>query len=313
MKKQPWTPREVTFLIQQRANNASAPSIAKALGRSLASINDKVRHLISDGQVSKLSGAQCRKTIDIVSQFVVPEEPKFDGYLRLEGDFISVSDVHVPFWKVELFEKLFLVAEKFKIPRLIINGDFLNMDAFSHYTGGFKGLDNMEKEFTKADYVLAKCLNVFKEVVITMGNHEERLFKQLLGQVNPERFFRMLHTEIGKRVKVSNYPYCFVGDKWLVGHPRNYSDRGGTTPADLADVFNRNVICGHNHQFGVQTSKNGKHIGIDQGCACDPLKVEYNMKSLTKFRRWQNGFTMVRNNAPYLFNLKFTDWEFWTK
>jgi len=317
--KKPWTPQEVTFLIRERANGVRNAAIARELQRPLASVENKARHLVSAGHMSNASGT--RGFLQTVNKYEPPEEPNFDGFLELQGDFISVSDVHVPFWKIELFERLFSVARKFKIKLLIINGDFLNMDAFSRWPTANKGRDHMETEFTKADYVLGKCLKVFDKIVITMGNHEERLFKSLLGQINPERFFKMLHTEISTtkhpkknaKVQVSDYPYCIVNGKWLVGHPAGFSGRGGSMPADIADKYEMNVILGHNHQYGVQMSLSGKYQGIDQGMGADGLKVEYSQKSLNKYRTWQNGFTMVKNNYAYPFNLRFTDWDFWLK
>lgn len=315
-----WTQAEIDYLIKYRADGFTHSVIAKKLGRSRNSVSIKAQDLVSKGSIEPRDYKTLNARIGEVAQLGIEDTRNFNEFFRFNGDFISVSDVHVPFYNKTLLEYILRLGKKFKIHYLVINGDFLNLDSFSRFATGFKGEDNTEKEFTTADQYLAKCLQVFNRVIITQGNHEERLFKNLLGQVRHSRFFRMFNTEITaelndkkRRVSVSGYTYCIVNNTWLVGHPESYSDRGGQTPADLADKYNYNVICGHNHQFGVQMSKNGKYIGIDQGMGADELKIEYVNRYLAKNRKWQNGFTMVRNNYPYVFNLRFTDWNYWLK
>lgn len=316
-----WSGKEVTFLIAQRSRGVSAAAIAKELGRSLAAVNGKALELTATGQIEKIPLHLSNNRISHIIEGNLPEELSYDGELHLTGDFISVSDVHVPYWNRDLFDRLFKIATKFKIKRLIINGDFLNGDAFSRWPTGNKGADYQEREFTAAEFVLAKCLNTFKEIVYTMGNHEERFKKALMCQVQEGRLFGMLKTQISTeshpnpkaKIRLSSYPYCIVDEKWFVCHPSVFSQLGGKVPSEIADIEQMNVIAGHNHQFGIQCSRSGKYIGIDQGMACDGSKVEYYKMSVNTYKKWQNGFTMVKNGFPYVFNLKFTDWNYWLK
>ena len=120
-----------------------------------------------------------------------------------------------------------------------------------------------------------------------------------------------IHKEMGKRIKVSDYPYCEVDEKIRIVHPANYSGEGGKIPTALCSKFEKNIISGHNHQVGIQTSLSGKYWGMDHGWSGDEKKIEYYKMQINTSRTWQNGFSMVKNGKPYLFPLKFTDWDYW--
>ena len=306
----PWTPNEVTFLIAEYSKGIKQQRISRALGRSLGSVHNKITELIASGNIHQAIG-KSNYTDALPEKFILQDEKKHTDFLKIHGNTINISDVHIPFWHRDLFDKVIKVAKKFKIQNLIINGDFLNMDSFSRWVSGFSGQTDTLRELDTANYFLIQALKTFKKIYLTSGNHEDRLFKTLKGQIPQSYFLRMINDEIGKRIIVSDYAYCHVNDIWLIGHPSSFSDRGGQTPSEIADVTDMNVILGHNHQFGIQTSRNGKHVGIDHGCSCDPIQIEYYSKGVTKGRRWQPGFSMIYNNKGYAFSYNFSDWKFW--
>ena len=114
-----WTKAELDFLIKECDEGTSHISIASALGRSLHAVRKQVSCLVAKDILKKRDSFH--KSVDRVLQFVPKEEPDFDGFLKLYGNFICVSDVHVPFWKRLLFEHIFLIAKKFGIKHIIIN------------------------------------------------------------------------------------------------------------------------------------------------------------------------------------------------
>lgn len=299
-----WNPQEVTFLIQAYEKGAKASDIAKALGRSMNSINKKCQGLIGDGILTP----KIKKESDFKGlEFKPIEQERHVNFLRLTGDAISVSDVHVPFWDKRLLSYMLETAKKFVIKQLVINGDWLNMDSFSHWVTGFRGRKETETELLSASYYLVQCLKVFKKIYITSGNHEDRLFKILEGQIPHHTFLKMITDD--DRVIKSDYSYCDLGDTIRIVHPKNYGDRGGVVPTDLADKYEKHIISGHNHQWGIQVSKNGKWLGIDQGMGGDPEKIEYHQKSITRNRTWQQGFTLIKNYIPTPLNLRHTNWK----
>ena len=306
-----WDPSEITYLISEYGSGVKLTKIARALGRSKASCHSKVCELKVEGTIP--SGREREFHNDDPNKFTPAPERKFTDFIKVYGDVICISDVHIPFWHRKLFEYVLAIAVKFKIKTLIINGDFLNLDSFSRWVSGFKGKEDTMLELKTASFFLIKALKVFSKIYITQGNHEDRLLRQLEGQIPNSVWFRMLHEEVGKRIIVSDYPYIQVNDSWKIVHPKNYGGIGGKIPSEIADCEGMNIISGHNHQFGIAVSKNGKYVGIDHGCSCDPEQIEYYNYSVTTGRKWQPGFSMIRNNKGYAFSLNHTDWDFWLK
>lgn len=309
-----WTPQEVTYLIREFNKNVQIAKIAQVLGRTSGSVTNKLSEMAGNGLIERRKHAPDKFAMP--GEFIPSDEKNYDDFITIKGDTMNCSDIHIPFWHKELTRNMFAVAKKFKIKTLIINGDFLNLDSFSRWVTGFRGQTDTMRELKTAACYLQESLKIFKKIYLTTGNHEDRLFRQLEGQIPHSYFMKMISDNVGtqdedKPIVVSDYPFCYVNDCWMVGHPKNYSDRGGNTPSDLADVYDMNVITGHNHQLGIQTSKNGKHVGIDHGVSADPVKIEYYNKTLSKSRRWQPGFSMILNNKGYLFSLYHTDWKHW--
>lgn len=297
-----WNEGEVIMLQSMWEQGYTVPQIARKFGRSQESIKRKVVRMEVNGQLDHKRTTRNREPLSL---------KRYTDHLKLSGDIITISDVHVPFWHRGLFDKMYGVAKKFKISTLGINGDFLNLDSFSHWITGFRGIEATEQEFESASYVLLKALEVFDKIYITQGNHEDRLLKILEGQVTARRFFRMLSDQIGKRIIVSDYPFFDVGENCRVIHPKQYSMAGGKTPAKIADKVGKHIISGHNHHWGIQFSLNGKWMGVDQGMGGDPEMIEYHAMSVTANPEWQNGFTMIKDTFLYPFNLNTSDWKYW--
>lgn len=308
-----WDGQETNYLINSYNDFVLAKEIAKKLGRNVGSVERKIRTLESNGQI--MSRGRGNYGRSIAKDFTPTPEPSYIEDLHIEGDAIICSDTHVPFWNEKLFGYMFKIAKKFlpnKKRQLILDGDFINLDSFSRWITGFRGRENTEREMNIATYVLDKCLEVFDKIYWIQGNHEDRLMAQLGGQISAKRFLRMFTTaKQEKHIVFSDYPFCTLNKTYKIVHPKNYGDRGGQVPADLADKYDCHIISGHNHQFGMQLSKNGKWIGADHGMSGDPEKIEYHQKNITRNRTWQIGFSMVKNNYLYLFNLYQTDWNFW--
>jgi len=135
LQKKEWTSEEVTFLIDHIKRGYSRASIAQSLDRTFASINTKVTNLQSLGILERLGPGEIGKhrlAVDVKLETV--DFPVYNDAFRVDvQDFIAFSDVHTPFWHKGLFQKMFPIAEKFKIKTAFIIGDFLNLDTFSNF------------------------------------------------------------------------------------------------------------------------------------------------------------------------------------
>ena len=248
--------KENEYIIRQYNLGVKRVAIAKALCRSSNSVKAQLENLDSRGLITRRGKAF--RGLDFAEPFVIEETPNYDKFFRITGDAISASDAHVPYWHKDLFEYIFAIGKKF-LPKgkriLIFNGDLLNLDSFSHWVTGSRGVSYTEREMNACTKLLEKCLQVFDKIYWTMGNHENRLNTQMGGNVPAERFLKMITTaEIEKKVEFSSYPYSILNDTWLIGHPKGYSERGGQMASDICDVFEKNVVLGHNHALGMQCS-----------------------------------------------------------
>lgn len=310
-----YTKEEDDYIIAQYKNGVAMSPIARALKRSFNSVKARLEALSCCGAIERKGKGSAGNNMS--EPFSREETPDYNKFFRITGDAISVSDAHVPYWHRQLFEYIFAIGKKF-LPKgkriLIFNGDLLNLDSFSRWVTGSRGVSYTEQELNSCTNLLRKCLTVFDKIYWTVGNHENRLHTQMGGNVQAERFLKMITTaEIEKKVEFSSYPYSILNGKIRITHPKNYGGTGGAVPTKLADKHNMNVVGGHNHNWGWQASYNGKNWGLDQGMGGDPEKLEYHQKNDTTNRTWQIGFTLYLNSYAYPFNLNFTDFNFWLK
>lgn len=311
--RKPWTAKDITELIKMRGEGATLSVIAYRQERSAESVAWKVKQLISQGKLHAATH-HVRKDYKAPHTITLPHEPNFDHFFRIRSDTLNISDIHFPYPHRELFFNFLKVAEKQKIRTCVANGDLANLDSMSRFATAARGGHEFEKELVQIQVYLDQLLKVFDNIYITQGNHEDRFFKWVHGTINHERFWKMIHDEVGKRIHVSDYKFSEVtsgGKKWLIGHPDAFAQAGGSTPAAIADIRQANIITGHNHMWGVQISKSGHYVGIDHGCACNPKKIEYYAKGFSKLSVWQNGFSMIKNGFGYAFNWDKTDWSRW--
>lgn len=309
-----WEPDETLYLIDQYNAGVMIAPIAIELGRNIGSLSRKLDDLAVRGTVTRRDNTHIGLRA-VIRRFEPPTR-EYNECLYLTGDAMSLSDSHLPYHSESVFAHAIAIGKKYlKKPRqLILNGDFLNLDGFSKYVTGYRGLKNTMQELNCATRMLKRLLETFDKIYWSQGNHEDRLLTQLGGSITASTFLKMITTaEIERHVIFSDYPYVILNDTWRITHPKNYSGRGGQVPSAIADINDMNVVGGHTHAWGMQTSVNGKHLAIDQGLSADPVKLEYHAKGETTNRAWNQGFTLYLNNHAYLFSERFTDWNFWLK
>lgn len=231
----------------------------------------------------------------------------------LQGDWMIVGDVHAPLTDygfaslVSEVAKLHLQAPR----RLLIAGDFFNMDAFSKYAAIIQQPTwAHEREAAKA--LLVSWLETFDEIRVTLGNHDRRLQKYTAGAFDTDDILALVYSN-PERVKMSVYGWAEInsgGYLWRVTHPTNYSVRRLNVADELAVKYGRNVISFHEHHLGKSVSRYGGHIIVNGGCLIDPKKVPYAVLDDNKSPDWVQGFVLLKNGVPELYgDWPFTDWE----
>lgn len=233
--------------------------------------------------------------------------------IELEGDFIIMGDVHVPFTDLDWVETAIDIGRKhLETPKLILAGDFLNNDAFSQYPH-LVNIPTWAQERDMAREVFHACLEVFAEIYVIMGNHERRAQKMTAGAFDEIDIFSLLTTN--ERLITSNYGWCTIKTPtgtWRITHPANYGINQLTVADTLAQKYDQHIISFHEHHLSIGWDRFGRHVVVNGGCMVDPAKLAYVSLDDSKAAAMKQGFVMLRNGTPHIFgNAPITDWSKW--
>jgi predicted phosphodiesterase len=306
-KQMIWTDDNIKKLLKYRKQLLSNKEIAKLFGCSRNAVNKKISKLRKQNyHIPYLSDIN----INFVSN--INEMPVYDKCLKIISPIATViSDTHLPYLDLDMFFRCLAVSKKFKAKDIIIAGDIINADAFSKFVNS-TNRKNFREEKNLVSMFFESLLKVFKNIYIVAGNHDLRLFKILLGEVDMPDYMKMFSEHIGKRIKVSgNYKYCYLNDKYLIAHPKQYWQKAPSLPRELASKYQKHIITGHGHHSGICFDKSGNYFAIEIGGLIDKTKIEYNNIEITTHPTWNNSFVIIKNNFPYFFGEKFTDWNEW--
>lgn len=239
--------------------------------------------------------------------------------LELEGDnFMITCDWHVPQTDWRLVERLVIVAEKQKIRRLIIAGDFFDQNQFSRYAAVIPPTPWAFERDTARE-IMAYLLEVFDEIIITMGNHDRRLITWADASLDLKDVWGSIIEN--PRVTISKFGYSTIKTSrmrenglplyWRPTHPKNYAQQRGKVGVDVAEKYDMSVMTAHEHHTAITTSKSGRHWVVNLGGLYDPAKIAYAQLDDNTSPVMSPSFGMLLDGYPYVFADGLTDWGKW--
>jgi hypothetical protein len=241
--------------------------------------------------------------------------PTFDGFERFHSEsFIAMSDLQCPYVNPDLVRKACAIGKKLGASECILAGDTFNQTMFSKFLS-FMGEQTWTFEMEVVSEILQLLLGTFETIYVTSGNHDRNILKLLLGKVGLKHIFKWVTPEVGKRVKVSEYPYCYVtsGKETIrITHPDSYSRIPGRVAQTLSGKWECSVLSAHGHRLALTFSDSGHWVG-DLGGMFDETKIDYKNMRDTTHGQWNSGFFAVQRGFPYLFSRDSTDWDWWLK
>lgn len=215
---------------------------------------------------------------------------------------VSISDIHIPFYNEHVIEKVLAEAEDADV--LVVNGDFL--EAYSVSSWPKNKTIMLRHEYEMGMRLLKEFSRLFPKVVLTRGNHEDRLKRYFSSNVDPNVSFLVSNDlldrmskgydfnengEFEKMHELDNVFYTKGPLSWQVqigkcifAHPSGFSRISMRTATNVAQAFAGRgadfeaIVIGHTHQQGSVINDN--RLIIEQGCACIPLDYEGDPKSL---------------------------------
>lgn len=278
---------------------------AKQKGMTLSALSSKLyrQNLKYRGSAENFSGFDRPELYD----WQLPKEWEFEW-----DDFMVVGDVQLPTTDYDFATLPALIAKKHlrKSRKLIIAGDFYNMDSWSKYPNLIPA-PSWEQERESARNLLTIYAQTFDEMWMLCGNHEQRILKQLDGQYDINDV--LAASLPSGKVKATVLDKCRVHTKngtYTVVHGSNYSKKSLNNADELAQKYQTHIISHHEHHAALGLDRFDRYYILNNGGLFDQKKMGYVQLSTNTCANMSQGFTMVRNGYPYLFG-KFTDWSKW--
>jgi len=247
-----------------------------------------------------------------VEELIGVKTEDFSEVVELKGNFIVVGDVHVPTtnWKFASYVSKVAVSQGIK--RLVIVGDLLNFDSLSDFSID-RPVTQLRKELKYAKKLLNQWAKVFDEIHYFMGNHENRFFRSLKGELTVDLLGGFFDCDNLNIYRSSVVELISNGVLWRATHQANYSRVTGNVAEALAEKYQCNIITHHEHKVGILRSKWGRYTLISNGGLHDHKAMWYVNKFDTTSPVMQNSFVVLQEGVAHLLTpyTDMTDWSRW--
>lgn len=214
---------------------------------------------------------------------------------------VSISDLHIPFFNEYVIQKVLDEAPDTDI--LVVNGDFL--EAYSVSSWPKNKTIMLRHEYEMGMKLLREFARVFPKVILTKGNHENRLTRYFSQNISNNVSFLVSSDLLDKMAK--GYDFNDSGEleqmynldnvfynkgplswqvqvgKCIFAHPTSYSKISMKTACNVAQTMAGKgidfeaLVIAHTHQQGSCIRDN--RLIIEQGCACIPMEYEADAKA----------------------------------
>lgn len=228
--------------------------------------------------------------------------------LIAEGDAIVTCDLHIPLHDPVLLNTMINCARKNKIKKLLIGGDYWNMETFSSYLP-YQPEAALDVERHDGNLIMKTLLKTFDQVDFIWGNHDHRLSRKLGFKKSFEECMRWMLSELTEdefaKIRFSEldhmyyYPEGDEGRKFRLCHPQNFSSVPLTVGRKLAQKYQCSIITAHSHHCAMGVAADGVNLCIEGGGFFDKHRTEY-IQRTTSHHEWVQGFTMFKDGLPTL-------------
>lgn len=260
-------------------------------------------------------GKQCTNCRNDVVRAVLRDEseraPKISPLHKCFGEFIVASDLHVPWHDPEALSAVCITAQLLDISSLIIAGDLLHMDSISRYVGVGRSI-TVSEEILAAKRVLSALEQVFAQIIVIPGNHDQRIEK-LLGTMDQkslellasllgtkdiddkERLAQLYLWQLLGSEKMQLYPLpdLLVNDAWLIQHPGTVSRVAPQNQRKMAEKHHKCILEGHSHLFGIGFDSSGKFVTMNMGHLSNDDNFRYKREKPSTFPNTVKGFCAI--------------------
>jgi len=232
----------------------------------------------------------------------------FEADTLPDDDYMISADAHCPYHSELYFNRLLMIADIFGIKKHVAIGDLFDSDWAKFWPA--EEATDLDREIKHTNPVL-NALGRFEMNYLVQGNHEDRINRQTERKIQARHLFALYGNDAWKAsFRYTAYDKVFIGDEWMLVHPKSYSRIAPQVARQLAEKYHRNVINSHGHIVGMGFEKSGKFLCVDMGGMFDVRKISYINKHTTTHPMWGSGFGILRNNKFWHFT-DMTDWGYW--
>lgn len=298
-------------------NNMSFAQIAELMGFSETTA--KRRYKASLDEISEEApGAEetLEEFPDVIPQEIVVDGPfipenkgpieRFAPLVRT-GDCMVVMDLHIPLHDPGLINAMVACARENGLTKLIIAGDYFNMETFSSYLP-YQPEAALDIERYDGALVMKTLLQTFDEIDFIWGNHDFRLTRKMGFKQSFEDCMRWMLSDLDKdemdKIRFSDLDYMYYhpvslteGKKFRICHPRNFSSVPLTVGRKLAQKYQCSIITAHSHHCAIGIAPDGVNICIEGGGFFDKDRTEY-IQRTTNHHEWVQGFVFFKDGLP---------------
>jgi len=242
----------------------------------------------------KIKYINCVNKLQLLQDIIAP---KLVNNIKFIGDGIITSDHHCPAVNLEMVDYVIEASKEFGIKRLFDIGDFFNFDALSMFAkkmGGDEALPSIKEELKIGYEVLKKYSEVFDEIYLLKGNHENRFEKAVNNSLSFSIIIDSLKLE---KVKIIENYYIYL-DKIRFTHPKSYSQIKMSVANRLTLKHMESVFVAHGHFGTWGFASNGLPTG-DIPCMTDSERINYSSGSETTHPIWNQGFLIYFDGQIY--------------
>ena len=234
-------------------------------------------------------------------------------------DTLALCDIHAPHFIERAIHLATNLAWANDIGTVALVGDFIDFDSFSSYLK--VGASPPEEGFEALAAIIDYLHENFDEILVCMGNHDERLLRKMadlsigingilaLAQPYAKVPWDRLQYTSRFQIKLEGGP---SGDWWL-SHMDNYRKVPLSVATEGVIKFQANYLTAHQHHLGAVRSNYGGMWAVDGGALVDPQKTEYLQRRHKMCSDWAPGFTVILDGHPYCFRADEPDavWQRW--
>ena len=262
-------------LLSRRYQNEPTRDLASEYGVAVSTI----RHWFSDVGVQKSP------------PIIESSMPRYDKPPKMSPDCLVMSDSHVPYHDARFINNCISLAESWGITNLCLAGDTMDVSALSPFSNRPEA--TLRKELSDAQKFLLGLSSTFSDILLLPGNHERRLLHFLNEQLGMEHFLSLVG--VSSNIRTSSYSFAIIGNKWIVGHPRNASVVAGRVPVVISRKYpGMSLATGHGHMAGLVVAEDGERMMVDLGMTADPKRLDWVAENLTARPSMAQGAVILK-------------------